>query len=225
MAHRNPTATDREVNMYRNRWLVVGVMLALLGCAGAALAAATTNGDFEVTGPDGRRILLQADGRWRYIDPKAPSAGEGAKSDGAAGVAKAGEEAKAAKSPEKPKIQGEAVLTLERKIDGNRICRLRVKLVNKLPFEIRSLVPEFKVYRSADVVYDSVFGAFQFIRPGDSQTREVRFDGIACPDVVRVQVTGGDRCEMGELDKFSPDKGVCLSLVRVVESDLLPFNK
>jgi hypothetical protein len=183
----------------------------LLAVTAATQQAASK--DFEVTGPDGRRILLKDDGRWRYIEPTTE--------------AKADADAKDAKAEDKDKAKdtGEAVLTLERKIDGNRICRFRLKLVNNLTYEIRSIVPEFKVYRANGVVYDTVFGAFQFIKPGDSRSREVRFNGIACPDIARLQVTGGDRCEMGDLDKFSPVKGKCLERVRVVESDLVRFDK
>ncbi len=195
--------------MTRNRWLSVATFL--LAVTPATLHAASK--DFEVTGPDGRRILLRDDGRWRYIEPKT-----GVKSETEDKDAKA-------EDKDKPKDTGEAVLTLERKVDGNRICRIGLKLVNNLHYEIKSLVPEFKVYRANGVVYDSVFGSFQFIKPGDSQSREVRFDGIACPDVARVQVTGGDRCEMGDLDKFSPVKGKCLEQVRVIESDLVRFDK
>jgi len=195
--------------MRRN--LCLSVITFLLAVTAATQQAASK--DFEVTGPDGRRILLQEDGRWRYIEPTTA-----AKSDAAAEDAKAEDKGVA-------KDTGEAVLTLERKIDGNRICRFRLKLVNNLTYEIRSIVPEFKVYRANGVVYDTVFGAFQFIKPGDSRSREVRFNGIACPDIARLQVTGGDRCEMGDLDKFSSVKGKCLEHVRVVESDLVRFDK
>jgi len=182
--------------------------------------------DFEVTGPDGRRILLSDDGRWRYIDSK-PAAGDATKKTAAEDKddADAADGDKQAKDKKKPKDVGEAVLTVERKLDGNRVCRFGLRLVNNLTFEVRSIVPEFKAYRPSGVVYDTVFGAFQFIRPGDSQVREIRFDGIACPEIARVQVTGGDRCEMGDLDKFSRVKGACLSHLRVVESDLVRFDK
>jgi hypothetical protein len=195
--------------MRRNLCLSVVTLLLAFGAATQQAASK----DFEVTGPDGRRILLKDDGRWRYIEPTTE--------------AKADADAKDAKAEDKDKAKdtGEAVLTLERKIDGNRICRFRLKLVNNLTYEIRSIVPEFKVYRANGVVYDTVFGAFQFIKPGDSRSREVRFNGIACPDIARLQVTGGDRCEMGDLDKFSPVKGKCLERVRVVESDLVRFDK
>ena len=55
--------------------------------------------------------------------------------------------------------------------------------------------------------------------------REFEFRGIACRDIVRVQVVGGDRCDMGDLDKYSAAKGQCLARVRVVASDLIPFEK
>jgi hypothetical protein len=63
------------------------------------------------------------------------------------------------------------------------------------------------------------------MRPGDTLIRDIDFNGITCQDIVRVQVAGGDRCDMGDLDKFSGVKGQCLARVRVVESDLVRFDK
>lgn len=172
----------------------------------ASLAFSATAADFEVKGPDGRRILLKSDKTWSYVDaPDVKPVDAGAS--------------------ETPKPVGEAVLYLDAKIDGPRICRYQLRLVNNLPYEIRSLVPELSVFRSQDVVYDSLFSGFSFIKPGDSQNREVRFNGIACQDIVRVRVGGGDRCEMGDLDKFSNAKGKCLALVRVAESSVVRFDK
>ena len=51
------------------------------------------------------------------------------------------------------------------------------------------------------------------------------FRGISCQEIARLQVSGGDRCVMGDLDRFSFDSGVCLSRVRVVESKLVRFDK
>ena len=210
------------MNRYAVRWLCVLGALSL----GAPLARA----DFEVTAPDGRRILLKDDKTWAYVEKQA---GKPAKPTAAAGDAKTaaevkdgkdGKDAKDAKTAEK-KDEGEAILSLEGKIPGNRICRFQLRLVNNLPYEIRSLVPEFSVYRGNNVVYDSVFSGFAFVKPGDSQQREVRFNGIACEEITRVQVGGGDRCEMGELDKFSSVRGQCLSKVRVVASDVVRFDK
>jgi len=42
---------------------------------------------------------------------------------------------------------------------------------------------------------------------------------------VRVQVLGGDHCEMGDLDKYTSLKGQCLDRIRVVESNLVRFDK
>ena len=35
-------------------------------------------------------------------------------------------------------------------------CQLAVRLENKLPYEIRSLVPYYSVYRADGVIYDTV---------------------------------------------------------------------
>jgi hypothetical protein len=86
-------------------------------------------------------------------------------------------------------------------------------------------VPEFSIFRTSGVVYDSVFAGFGFVKPGDSQRREVRFNGIDCADIARVRVGGGDRCEMGDLDKFANAKGQCLSHVRVEPSSVMKFDK
>jgi hypothetical protein len=178
----------------------------LLGILTITLACTAHASDLELTTPDGRRVLLKDDKTWRYVD------GEATK------------DAKAADA-QKTKDAGEALLSLEGRIAGNRVCRFQLKLVNNLPYQIRSLVPEFSVYRDGNVVYDSVFSGFAFVKPGDSQQREVRFNGIACEEVTRVQVGGGDRCEMGDLDKFSAGKGKCLSLVRVLASEVVRFDK
>ena len=180
-------------------------------CA-AALAGGAAAADMELTAPDGRRVLLKADGTWRYVDEAAPGKA-------------AAESGDAKPQPAEKKLEGAALLSLEGKVEGNRICRLQLRLVNDLPYEIRSLVPEISIYRPNGVVYDSLFAGFSFLKPGDSQRREVRFNGIDCKDIARVVVGGGDRCEMGDLDKFTPGRGLCLARVRVLASNVLPFEK
>lgn len=200
--------------MRNTRKTLLGILLGAV--AGTAAIAA----DIELSTPDGRKVLLKEDMTWRYADTDAAKAGEKPAADAAADKPKDKNAATA-----KPKDEGEAILTLEEQIPGNRICRFRFKLVNNLPYEIRSLVPELSVYRGKDVLYDSVFTGFSFLKPGDTQTREARFNGIGCDDIVRLKVGGGDRCEMGELDKFTSAKGKCLSLVRVVPSQIVRFDK
>jgi len=186
--------------MKRSGWLLLGRFLLVAGIVLSHAARA----DFELTGPDGRRILLKDNGTWQYVEGMWQDLAEG-----------------------KPKEAGEAVLLLERKIERGNGCRFVVGLVNDLPYEINSLVPYFSIYRANGVIYDTVSSptAFTAVRPGDKLVREFEFTGIACQDIARVQVVGGDRCEMGDLHKFSEGKGQCLARVRVEASDLVRFDK
>jgi hypothetical protein len=181
--------------------------VALAAAVGLALAAAA---DFEVTAPDGRRILLKDDGTWQYVDAKGKEQPK----------VQAKEPAK-----EKPKVVGEAVLSLERRAEGGGGCVFGLRLVNNFPYPIQNIVPTFSAIRSNGVVYDSVVSGFHTLKPGDSQSRDIRFRGITCRDIARLQVSGGDRCDMDDLDKFSPAEGQCLARVRVVASDLVRFDK
>jgi hypothetical protein len=171
--------------------------------AGMALSCAV-GADFELAGPDGRRIRLMDNGTWQYVETNDKDQAEG-----------------------KRKVEGEAVLSLERKIERGSNCSFAVRLVNNLPYEIRSFVPYYSAYRADGVIYDTVssLASFASMKPGDTLSREFEFRGIACRDIVRVQVVGGDRCDMGDLDKYSAAKGQCLARVRVVASDLIPFEK
>jgi len=177
--------------------------------AGMALLHAA-RADVEVTGPDGRRVLLKDDGTWRYLDAKDKAS------------AKDKEPAK-----ERPKLAGEAVLRLERKTEvGTDSCRFGLQLTNNFPYVITSFVPTFSAHRANEVVYDSQTAGFFALKPGDSQSRDILFRGIACKDIARLQVVGGDRCVMGELDRFTlVEEGACLSRVRVVASELVHFDK
>jgi hypothetical protein len=173
--------------------LVAGLMLPQTGRAA-----------FEVTAPDGRRVMLYDNGTWRYMG----AAKKDAADDG-------------------NKESGEAVLSLEHRTDRGNGCRFSVRLVNDLPYEIHNLVPFYAAYRANGVVHDTVasLSAFTALKPGDKQDRHVDFTGITCRDIVRLQVVGGDHCEMGDLDKFSQRKGACLARVRVVASDIVRFDK
>jgi hypothetical protein len=162
--------------------------------------------DFELPTPDGRRVLLMDNGTWRYVDAK--------DKDQVEDKAKARE-------------KGEAVLALEQKIERGRSCAFALSLANNLPYEIRSFSPYYAAYRANGVIYDTVSSGapFSALKPGVKQNGEIVFRGIPCQDIVRLQVVGGDRCDMGDLDRFSSVKGQCLARVRVVESALLRFDK
>lgn len=185
--------------MNSTTWLRAGLAALVLGASCLPAAQA----DFELKDGQGRRILLKDDGTWSYVEAPAVS---GAASEPA-------------------KEQPQADLLLERRADVPGGCRFELALVNTLTYEIRSLVPEFAVYRANDVAYSAQTASFGPVRPGDRTRRALHFDGIRCADIVKLQVQGGDRCEMGDLNKFSDASGQCLARVRVVPSDLLRFEK
>ncbi|MCC7483826.1 MAG: hypothetical protein IT529_02450 [Burkholderiales bacterium] len=188
-------------------WFIV----ALAACVPAAA-------DFEVTGPDGRRILLKDDGTWRHVEGRDQDAPAPREPAAPADKDKAG-------PAEKPKVAGEAVLSLERRDDVPGACRFAVRLANQFPYVIQSFVPTFSAVRANGVAYDSQNAGFIALRPGDAQVREVQFRGIACAEVARLQVSGGDRCVVGDLDRFSPADGECLKRVRVQASEVVRFDK
>jgi hypothetical protein len=162
--------------------------------------------DFELTDAGGRRILLKDNGTWSYLD-----------------AATGPKEAASSAAPSVPEVQAD--LELSQRVDAPGGCRFALTLSNNLPYEIGSLVPEIAALRANNVVYASKLVAFASVRPGNKQTRQIQFEGIGCKDISRLQVLGGDRCEMGELNKFSDAKGRCLAMVRVVPSDLVPYAK
>lgn len=161
------------------------------------LSAAPARADFELKDEKGRRILLKDDGSWKYLEDAAPAAA--------------------------PKEQAE--LRLERRLDAPGGCRYELALHNGMSYEIRSLVPEFQVLRGNGVPYSSQMLGFGPVRPGDTHRRAVQFPGIGCADIARLQVQGGDRCEMGELNKFSDAPGQCLARVKLAATEGLGFEK
>ena len=179
------------------------VLLPLCLCI-AALQPAWA--DVEVRGPDGRRILLEDKGTWRYLD--APEAAASAPAGGASAP-----------------VQVLAELRLLTRDDIPGGCSFVLALHNQLPYEIRSLVPEFAAQRLNGVAYASQGLGFGPVKPGDTHRRILRFMGIACPDIAMLKVRGGDRCDMGDLNKFSEPTGQCLARVRVVASDVVVFDK
>lgn len=174
--------------------------LLRIGFFAACLAGCAAPADFEARAPDGRTLLLRNDGTWRY-----------APESYAAASAATGE--------------SQAILRLTAKTDDGPSCRLALQMTNRLPYEIHSIVPTFVAYRSSGAIHRQVSLNFNDIFPGDTQTRVARFEGIACAEIVRVQVTGGQRCTMGDLDKFNAPGGECLARIQVLPSSALPFGK
>ena len=183
--------------MNRYPWKTAAALLL----AAALLPLSAAWADFEVAGPDGRRILLKSDGTWSYVEGEQP------------------------KEEEKIVVTGEGVLTLERMDEFGQNCRIGVRLQNDTNYEIRSIVPRFSIFRTSGVMFESRTLSFHSLNPGINAYRETLFRGISCKEIGRIQVSGGDRCVMGDLDRFTYTGGACLERVRVVPSDLVRFEK
>ena len=74
-------------------------------------------------------------------------------------------------------------------------------------------------------MHETVTVGFQSVRPAESLQRAVEFTRIACADIARVQVSDADRCQMGDLNKFSPANGQCLARLRIAPSTSIKFDK
>ena len=171
------------------------VVIARVWLTAAIVFSQVAMADFEVAGPDGRRILLKNDNTWSYVDEKSN------------------------------KVAEQILLHVESKVDLPTGCRFGLRLFSKAPYEIKSLAPEFIAYKTGDVIYQTLFKVFSSVKPGDSQYQEIQFSGSQCAAITRVKVAGADRCQMGDMDKFSDAKGECLARVRVEESNLIRITK
>lgn len=183
-------------------------VLISAGLLALALAfTASARADFELVDKKGRRILLKDNGTWRYVDA-------------AANAASAAEE-------KKPEVKLDEMLELQiaRRVESPGGCSFELSLANKLPFEVRNLVPDFSAYRANGLVHSTQLTSFAWIKPSEVRNKTVQFNGIACWDIARLQVHGADRCEVGDLNKFTEAKGKCLAAIKVLPSDLLTFNK
>ena len=197
------TSGSSTVRVRRAAWALLAAVLTASVIGGTGIATAA---DIEVVTPEGRKVTLKDDGTWRYAEAAAPP-------DAAASAA----------VPTVPAVPAELSL-LRRDVRGVG-CRLSLKLENKLPYPINNLVPFFSALRPDGVVYQTMSTSFLGLRPGDSQVSTIDFTGIVCDDIGRVQVHGGDRCDMAELDRFTEGKGFCLARVKVLPSSLMRFEK
>lgn len=216
-----PPRTAAPLHTPRRRATIRALGSALLVAVGAG-GSGPALADLELNTPDGRRVLLLDDGTWRHVDAAAGAAAAGPASAASAADA-AMPAASAPSAPQGPKPTAE--LKLLRRVESPNACSFEFELVNTLPYEVRSLVPYFAVLRADGVTYSTQSGFFGPAKPGDTIRRSLRFAGIECAEIAKVQVLGGDRCEMGELNKFSDAKGECLSRVRVLPSDLVEFAR
>jgi len=111
-------------------------------------------------------------------------------------------------------------------VRGNEnYCLLGLKLRNDLADNITSIVFKFSARNHEDVRYDTVTKGFQHLNPTNEGFKEITFSGISCEEIKYIRVHGADRCEIGELTKFSAAKGECLDLVQVEATDKIVIFK
>lgn len=148
------------------------------------------------TTPDGRVVQLNDDGTWAFVG-----------------------------SDRKDGEPRPALLTLEDTTSIPNGCKIGVRLHNRLPDSIRSLVLRFIVYKETGVPFEKVSRGFSYIKPSITQYREVTFRGVRCEDVVGIEVQAARNCHVGELTKYTATAEHCLKLVEVKPSDRVPFGK
>lgn len=170
-------------------------LIALITCA--LLTSFSAVADMEVITPDGKRALLKDDGTWQYVDALS-------------------------QAEEKPRY---AYLTVENKKPHGNNCTYGLRLQNDLTTEIKDIVFFFSAYNHEGVKYETATRGFQRIKPTNDQYKEIIFTGISCDDIQYVRVHGGDRCEIGDLNKFSAEKSACLKLIYVENSSIVNIFK
>jgi len=150
----------------------------------------------EAVTEDGKRVRLLDDQTWEFIDTD-------------------------------PAETVEAKISIEvlRKTDRQGKCIFGLRLQNNADFKIVSFVPQFTAHVKDDVKYENLFAGFQGVRPTQNQYQELAFTSIKCSDITRIKVHGGDRCAMGELTKYSQNKGDCLKQVKILPSPLVTIAK
>jgi hypothetical protein len=170
---------------------------------GLVVACTVAEAQIEAITSDGRRVILEEDSTWRYAEE--------------------GEVAPSAAGP--PPEEGHALLTVERVVSQPHACTLGLRLHNRLPYEVRNIVPQFSAYTADDVRYVTIFQSFTGLKPTDDQYREVTFPGRPCEQIARVQIHGADRCSMGDLDRFTATGGECLQRIVVAPSGRFNLSK
>ena len=160
------------------------------------LAAQLAAADITATTTDGRKVLLRDNGTWEFSGK--PQGGDG---------------------------EPRAALTLEKKFDLARGCRLGLRLQNDLPAQIRTLVLRFTAFKEAQVAFETVSRGYSYIKPTVSQYQEISFRDITCAEISSVAVSAARNCHVGQLTKYSASEDRCLELIDVRPSDMLPIAK
>ena len=171
------------------------MLYRMIGFLVLALSVQLAAADITATTADGRKVMLRDNGTWKFVTRE--------DKDG----------------------ETHATLTLEKKFDMARGCRLGLRLQNDLSAQIRTLVLRFTAYKEEQVAFETVSRGFSYIKPTTSQYQEISFRGITCDEIISVAVTAARNCHVGELTKYSASGSRCLELVEVMGSELLPIAK
>ena len=118
-----------------------------------------------------------------------------------------------------------ANLSVEHVDSGDNHCRLGLKLQNNLSDKITSIVFRFSAYNNENISLDTITKGFQHIKPTHQKYKEITFSGLSCSRINYIRVHGADRCEIGKLNKFSAEKGICMNLVNIEASDEIAIIK
>ena len=167
-----------------------------LGFIALTLLTQTAGADIRATTADGREVLLLDNGTWTLVTER--SGGEASQ---------------------------QATLTLEKRFDLARGCRLGLRLTNDLTAQIRTLVLRFTAYKGDNIPFETVSRGFSYIKPTTSQYQEISFRGISCDEISAVEVSAARNCHVAELTKYSASEERCLELIGISASEVLPIAK
>jgi hypothetical protein len=159
------------------------------------LGTAVAQADTTATTEDGRKVVLRDNGTWSLASD-------------------VDDDRKAA-----------ALLTLEKRFDLARGCRLGLRLQNDLPAQVRTLVIRFTAYKGPEIPFETVSRGYSYLKPTTSQYQEIDFRGISCDEISSVEVSAARNCHVGELTKYSATAEDCLKLFDVADSDIMPIAK
>ena len=162
------------------------------------LSMAIAMAEMEAVTKDGKRVRLLDDQTWEFID---------AEPETSAAVA------------------ARISIKVASEKDRKSSCVYGLRMQNDADYRIVSLVPQFAAHVKGDVKYENVFVGFHGIKPTQNQYQELIFSRIQCSEIMRIKVHGGDRCAMGELTKYSRNKGECLQNVEILPSALIDIAK
>jgi hypothetical protein len=167
-----------------------------IGIFALLLAARLASADVTITVPDGRQVILHDNKTWSVV-----------------------------KGSDNPETRTYATLTLEKRFDLARGCKLGLRLSNDLSDQIRSLVLRFTAFKGDQIPFETVTRGFSYIKPTASQYQEISFRGIQCEEISSIEVFAARNCHVGDLTKYSAEAHHCLNLVDVKVSDIIPIAK